>query len=310
ANNDKQTIMSGLQRLHYFKNNTLWSLENFLYWSLFYTHNFGSKDNEYRIYKMYLENIHKDPDLIKSCDNETVQKSAEEALEKFTNEINSAQINDLWRKCLSFIETLKKAIDLNADKIAFQVNDSSEKKEVQRDTILNKSIKIIDDSDSDTESINGDKGEEEIKMLIQDEIDIRNKLLKILTYLVRPLPTIYMLQQFGCIKISATFGDFKQFSKDMIYLMDWQTDILSTARAINKAIMNFMKNNNNICITSVNDTSWKKESNKNQPLPKSPSPSFSSSGRDLMHHLDSSVHEKIDLNDLDNTLFKSKNSKN
>ncbi|CAG8676066.1 15024_t:CDS:2, partial [Acaulospora colombiana] len=92
---------------------------------------------------------------------------------------------------------------------------------------------------------------------------------------VRPLPKIYMLQQFGRIKIPATFGDFEQFSKDMICLMDWQTDVLSTARAINKATTNFMENNNNICITSVNDTPQKKESNKNQPLPKSPSPDSS-----------------------------------
>ncbi|CAG8630309.1 8090_t:CDS:2, partial [Diversispora eburnea] len=133
-------------------------------------------------------------------------------------------------------------------------------------------------------------------------------------YLVRSLPTIYMLQQFLCVKIPATFDDFEQFSKDMMCLMNWQTDVLSTARAVNKAITNVIENNN-IHITSVDDTPQKKKSNKNQPLPKSPSPdssppSFSSSGRDLMRHLDSPVHEKIDLNDLDNTLFKSKNSKN
>ncbi|CAG8666366.1 3807_t:CDS:2 [Acaulospora morrowiae] len=94
--------MSGLQRLRYFENNTF-------------------KDNEHRIYKTYLENIRKDSDLIKSRDNETVRKLAEEALEKFTDEINSAQINDLWRKCLSFIEALKKAIDLNANKMAYRL---------------------------------------------------------------------------------------------------------------------------------------------------------------------------------------------
>ncbi|CAG8573497.1 13901_t:CDS:2, partial [Ambispora leptoticha] len=90
-------------------------------------------------------------------------------------------------------------------------------------------------------------------------------------YIVRPLPTIYILEQFGRIKIPATFGNFEQFSKDMICLMDWQTGVLLTARVINKATTNFMKNNNDNCITSVNDTPQKKESNKNQPLPKSPS---------------------------------------
>ncbi|CAG8614789.1 7829_t:CDS:2, partial [Diversispora eburnea] len=127
---------------------------------------------------------------------------------------------------------------------------------------------------------------------------------------IRPLPTIYMLQQFLHVKIPATFGDFEQFSKDMMCLMNWQADVLSTARIVNKATTNVIKNN--IYITSVDDTPQKKESNKNQPLPNSscptsPSPVSTSSGRDLMRHLDSPVHEKIDLNDLDNTLFKSKN---
>ncbi|CAG8485893.1 2720_t:CDS:2 [Ambispora leptoticha] len=53
-------------------------------------------------------------------------------------------------------------------------------------------------------------------------------------------------------------------------LMNRQTDVLSTARAINKATMN-VKKNNNVYITSVDDTPQKKKSNKNQPLPKSPS---------------------------------------
>ncbi|CAG8598907.1 11844_t:CDS:10 [Diversispora eburnea] len=113
--------MSNLQRLHYFENNTSWSLENFLQWSTFYARDFGSKDDEHRIYKTYLENICKDPNLIKSRDNETVRKLAEEALEKFRDEVNSVQIDDLWRKCPSFLETLKKAIDLNADKMASRV---------------------------------------------------------------------------------------------------------------------------------------------------------------------------------------------
>ncbi|CAG8483342.1 5346_t:CDS:2 [Ambispora leptoticha] len=137
-------------------------------------------------------------------------------------------------------------------------------------------------------------------------------------YLIRPLPKIYMLQQFGRIKIPVTFSDFEQFSRDIICLMDWQTDVLSTARAINKATTNVMVDNNNICITSVDDTPQKKK-DKNQSLPKSPSPDSScpsspspgstSTSRDLMRHLDSPLHEKIDLNDLDNTLFRSTNSK-
>lgn len=80
---------------------------------------------------------------------------------------------------------------------------------------------------------------------------------------------------------------------------------------------------NAIHITLVDNTPQKKKKtkkNQNQPLPKppssesscpsSPSPGFSSSGRDLTRYLDLPEHEKIDLNDLGNTLFKSKNSKN
>ncbi|CAG8523796.1 7028_t:CDS:1 [Paraglomus brasilianum] len=55
---------------------------------------------------------------------------------------------------------------------------------------------------------------------------------------------------------------------------------------------------NNIHITSVQDTPASP--------PSSPSPGSKSSGRDLMHYLDSPVHEKIDLNDLENTLFREK----
>ncbi|CAG8442744.1 16305_t:CDS:2 [Acaulospora colombiana] len=46
------------------------------------------------------------------------------------------------------------------------------------------------------------------------------------------------------------------------------TDVLSTARAINKANTNDMEDNN-IYITSVNDTPQKKKRNEDQPLPRS-----------------------------------------
>ncbi|CAG8631413.1 1750_t:CDS:10, partial [Paraglomus occultum] len=83
-------------------------------------------------------------------------------------------------------------------------------------------------------------------------------------YLVRPLPTIYVLQQFLRIKIPVTFADFEQFSKDIICLMDWQTDVLSTARAVNKASTNAMENNN-VYITSVDNTPQKKKAEKAEP---------------------------------------------
>ncbi|CAG8503093.1 11348_t:CDS:2 [Diversispora eburnea] len=94
-----------------------------------------------------------------------------------------------------------------------------------------------------------------------------------------------------------------------------QTDVLSTARTTNKVITNVIENNN-ICITSVDNISQKKKSNKNQPLLKFPSsnssplsslfPGFKSSSHNLMCHLDSPVHEKISLNNLEITLFRKK----
>ena len=75
--------MSNLTRLLYFENNILWSLENFLKWSIAYAGNFGNKDNEHRIYKIYLEMIYNDPNLLTSRDNESQRNSAEEALKNF-----------------------------------------------------------------------------------------------------------------------------------------------------------------------------------------------------------------------------------
>ncbi|CAG8584113.1 6107_t:CDS:2 [Ambispora leptoticha] len=163
---------------------------------------------------------------------------------------------------------------------------------------VTESVEVLDDSESDTGSIDIDRSEEEIRKLTQ--VDIRNKLLKILTARQKKdkeagkdfMASIYfnniidlsddeiykwVFSSTTANNIYATtiwahqnpvtFGDFEQFSKDMICLIDWQTDVLSTVRAINKATTNFMENNNNICITSVNDTPQKKESNKNQPFP-------------------------------------------
>ncbi|CAG8601791.1 16912_t:CDS:2, partial [Acaulospora colombiana] len=121
----------------------------------------------------------------------------------------------------------------------------------------------------------------------------------IIKYLVRSLPSIYILQKFTHIKIPVSFDDFEQFAKDMADLMNWQVEVLSTIKAINKE----STGDNNIHITSVQDTPAKKTNNKNQPFPKSPPPDSTplgskSSGRDLMRYLDSPAHEKIDLNDL------------
>ncbi|CAG8568948.1 2276_t:CDS:10 [Ambispora gerdemannii] len=96
----------------------------------------------------------------------------------------------------------------------------------------------------------------------------------IIKYLVRPLPLIYILHQFARIRIPVSFDDFEQFAKDMAYLM-----------TINKE----PTGDNNIHITSVQNTPAKKRNDKNQPLPsspKSPSPGSPLQRSDLFSYLE------------------------
>ncbi|RIA85792.1 hypothetical protein C1645_879083 [Glomus cerebriforme] len=103
-------------------------------------------------------------------------------------------------------------------------------------------------------------------------------------YLVRPIPSIYILQRFMRTKLSASFGDFGQFANDLKDLMNWQADVLSTVRAglarIIKAIaVDNTRGDNNLHLTSVDDTPLKKKKaeNRNHPSSKSPCPGGSPS---------------------------------
>ncbi|CAG8537838.1 1219_t:CDS:10, partial [Ambispora leptoticha] len=141
-----------------------------------------------------------------------------------------------------------------------------------------------------------------------DEVKLCRNSMRVLNKLLKETPKdvaqIYLVQ---------TASSFEQFAKKIVDLMNWQVDVLSTIQAMKEATTV----ENATHITLIDDTPQKKKSNKNQPLPKSPSPDSSppsspspgskSSGRDLMRYLDSPVHEKIDL---ENTLFRKKNSKN
>ncbi|CAI2178565.1 2598_t:CDS:2, partial [Funneliformis geosporum] len=97
----------------------------------------------------------------------------------------------------------------------------------------------------------------------------------IIKYLVRPLPSIYILQQFICIKIPVSFDDFEQFAKDMADLMSWQADVLSTIKGINKSTTK----DNHVHTTTVQDTPAKsKKAEEHKPsFPKSPCPGGSPS---------------------------------
>ncbi|CAG8783280.1 27258_t:CDS:2, partial [Dentiscutata erythropus] len=53
-------------------------------------------------------------------------------------------------------------------------------------------------------------------------------------YMVRPLPSIYLYEEFVSIKIPTTFDDMEEFAKSMSTLMDFQTDVLQTVKLMNK----------------------------------------------------------------------------
>ncbi|CAG8534790.1 12815_t:CDS:2, partial [Acaulospora morrowiae] len=53
-------------------------------------------------------------------------------------------------------------------------------------------------------------------------------------YLIRPLPSIYLYEEFVNIKIPMTFDDMEEFAKSMPILMDFQVDVLRTVKLMNK----------------------------------------------------------------------------
>jgi len=55
-------------------------------------------------------------------------------------------------------------------------------------------------------------------------------------YMVRPLPSVYLYNEFLHIKIPKNFNDMEQLAIDMKALMDFQKDVLRTVRSINKSI--------------------------------------------------------------------------
>uniref|UniRef100_U9UET8 Uncharacterized protein n=1 Tax=Rhizophagus irregularis (strain DAOM 181602 / DAOM 197198 / MUCL 43194) TaxID=747089 RepID=U9UET8_RHIID len=95
----------------------------------------------------------------------------------------------------------------------------------------------------DTEVINITEDNAEIESFTQNERNTREKLLEVwaqskikkenlkrtmchrylkIEYLIRPLPSVYLLERFMCTKVPETFDDFEKFSKDMAQLINWQ----------------------------------------------------------------------------------------
>ncbi|CAG8727714.1 13265_t:CDS:10 [Dentiscutata erythropus] len=100
-------------------------------------------------------------------------------------------------------------------------------------------------------------------------------------YLMRPLPGVYILDKFTEIKIPESFDEFEAFAEKFTELMNFQADILSTVRSVNKSIQT--KENIHIFTTSVKDTPQKdppkkQEISEYQPSsPRSPCPGDSES---------------------------------
>ncbi|CAG8743804.1 10156_t:CDS:2, partial [Dentiscutata erythropus] len=53
--------------------------------------------------------------------------------------------------------------------------------------------------------------------------------------MVRPLPSIYLDNEFACIKLPNSFDDMDQFAMDMAILMNFQKDVLKAVKSIKKS---------------------------------------------------------------------------
>ncbi|CAB4426372.1 unnamed protein product [Rhizophagus irregularis] len=56
--------------------------------------------------------------------------------------------------------------------------------------------------------------------------------------MVRPLPSVYLYNEFVNLMLPNTFNDMEQFSLDIKTLMDFQKDVLKMVKSVNKPIIN------------------------------------------------------------------------
>ncbi|CAG8795507.1 4459_t:CDS:2, partial [Gigaspora margarita] len=103
-------------RLPYFEKNKMWSLIDFLHWSIVFISNFGKKEEEHRRYKICLEQLAKGPELLKSHNNQSAQKLALRCLESYEDRVlGFAECTLLWlRPKFNVVETLQRASTLNS----------------------------------------------------------------------------------------------------------------------------------------------------------------------------------------------------
>lgn len=56
--------------------------------------------------------------------------------------------------------------------------------------------------------------------------------------MVRPLPSVYLYDEFVNLKLPNTFNDMEQFALDIKILMDFQKGVLKTVKSVNKPTIN------------------------------------------------------------------------
>ncbi len=70
-------------RLAYFKENRTWSLVEFLQWGIVYANDFGEKQDEHLLYKICLEQLSRNPQLLETSDNKSVTQLVSQCLDTF-----------------------------------------------------------------------------------------------------------------------------------------------------------------------------------------------------------------------------------
>ncbi|CAG8745754.1 17313_t:CDS:2 [Cetraspora pellucida] len=92
-------------RLTYFELNEAWCLVDFLNWSIAYANSFGSKQDEHLLYKICLEKISLNPQLLKSCSSELVKKLVSNCINSFSKDIKSSEVKKFWDNNYQVLQT-------------------------------------------------------------------------------------------------------------------------------------------------------------------------------------------------------------
>ncbi|CAJ0883199.1 20596_t:CDS:10 [Entrophospora sp. SA101] len=112
--------------LIYFQENKSWNLLEFLQWSIVYANDFNEKQDEHLLYKICLEKLSINPQLIETNDsNESIiiRQLALQCLETFEKESKLFNVKAFWKNSSTVMKTLGKASDMNSKNIIHQMLD-------------------------------------------------------------------------------------------------------------------------------------------------------------------------------------------